>query len=235
MGELVSDCPQCAALAEAARNAEAANAILLADRDKQADELHERIDALTASLATAHRQTTAYKAQLSQLHKADPKADTILGCLAVWEQCCWAGKRRPSLGLDDKRAALVRRALKLPRIGEQDICDAFRGLGLLPYVGEHGRTGVYAPGVRRFAEVEHALRDAPTLERFRDYYRRTQATCAERLLELWEAQCKAEGLLMDLVLKARGEQPARLDPQAANAANARGHLFVIDGERKEAA
>lgn len=186
----MSDCPQCSHLQDAVRDAEVANA-----------QQRLTIDGLNRSVAAYERRERDMKAkQASEQKKAD-EAGVVLECLKVWEQHCWAGKSKPKLE-GKERPHRVRTALSWG-FAASDIMDAFRGLGLLPYEGPYGaRSATLKQGFTRKADVVVALRDETRIERFRDYYRRTKATKADRLLEQLYGQWRVERNLFEAYMSA---------------------------------
>jgi hypothetical protein len=166
------------------------------------------------------------EAKLETQHAEAQDAKTIRACLAVWEEHCWGGKTKPCLDLTSDKADRVRKALEWERIGPDDVCDSFRGLGLLPYEGPYGkRSATKKPGYQRKSGVEVALRDSSRLERFRDYYRRVQSTPVDRLREQWEQAAAVADLLFTELLRARTLEERE---HSSKPAGQRGHLFVRD-------
>jgi hypothetical protein len=181
-------CPRCATLTA-----------VVADAEAGAHEERLAKDAALRQAVSERKRADRLEARLAEHNEEAEDAQVIRDCLKVWEDCCYAGKRKPCVDLNTTRAARVRTALKWSRIGPQDVQDAFRGLGLLPYEGPYGkRAATKKPGHERKSDVEHVLRDVAKLERFRNYYRRVQASSVERKRELyWEAAvCAREHLAL---------------------------------------
>jgi len=235
----MSDCPRCAAYQEAALAAEAANA-----------QQRDTIWALERAVTDARRAEANAKTQAAKRHEEAAEAHTIRQCLDVWLEYCWTGKgKKPNVNPDGARAARVREFLAVGFEAE-DICDAFRGLGHIPFEGDFGERFA-EPGLKRDGSKrqrknggEHALRmvkengrskgcpDEARLERFRDFYRRVQASPAERLREQWEqSRAVTDGLFTEL-LRARSVEERE---QEREAVSRRGHLFAVPDPDEEAA
>jgi hypothetical protein len=171
----MTDCPHCRAHAEVLQTIHASET-----------ELRDQVIALNRALAAAEKREAVLKGKLEHQHKTADEAGVIRSCLDVWEHSCWVGKGKPSVGLDGRRAERVRKALGWERIEAPDVCDAFHGLGLLPYRDKYNnRSKTLEPGMTRQSDVQEALGDEAKLERFRDYYRRVQASPMERRREQW--------------------------------------------------
>lgn len=214
----MSDCTHCATLTEVIATTEAANA-----------EQRDQIIALNRSLAAAVRREDAAKGKLTKEHTEATEAKVIYACLDVWERCCWAGNGKPKLTITGERAGRVRKALGWEFV-QRDICDAFQGLGLLPYRDQYNnRSATPKPGFKRAADVVEALRDEARVERFRDYYRRVQATPADRLREEWEQSAAVTDLLFVELLRARSLE------EREQQASQRTRLFVVPSPEADAA
>lgn len=219
----MSDCPHCRTKDEVLRTVH-----------ESEQKLRGQVVALNNALAAADRRETALKAKIKKQQAKDNEAAIIYACLAVWEEHCWAGKRKPSLPITGTRAGRVRKALGWDDITQADVEDAFRGLGLLPYRNKYNERSAHPkPGFTRQADVLEALRDEARLERFRDYYRRVQATPADRLREQWEDVRLVADQLLSAVIRANGRQERESQQEDARE---RGHLFLIEGDKdREAA
>lgn len=218
----MSDCPHCAHLRDAIQDAEAG-----------ATEERLKAEAALRAAASERKRADRLEAKLVKEHQEAEDAKTIRACLAVWEEYCWGGKTKPCLDLTSDKADRVRKALEWDRIGPDDVCDSFRGLGLLPYEGPYGkRSAIKKPSYERKSGVEVALRDSSRLERFRDYYRRVQSTPADRLREQWEQMTAVTDLMFVELLRARTREERQ---QVQEQARQRGHLFVVPDPESEAA
>jgi hypothetical protein len=148
-------------------------------------ELQRQNQGLTHSLGLAEERVKRWQAKCENQNAAAPESDAVRRCLDVWEKHCWAGKAKPKSGPNGPRIARIRKAFEWG-FEESDICDAFRGLGLLPYRDKYNeRSKALKPGFYRASDVKEALCEEARLERFRDYYRRVQASPVERRRELW--------------------------------------------------
>jgi hypothetical protein len=208
----MSDCPHCASFAQVAQDAEAA-----------AQEERLKAEAALRAASSERKRADRIEAKLETQHAEAQDAKTVRACLAVWEEHCWGGKTKPCLDLTSDKADRVRKALEWERISPDDVCDSFRGLGLLPYEGPYGkRSATKKPGFQRKSGVEVALRDSSRLERFRDYYRRVQSTPVHRLLEQWEQMAAVTDLMFTELLRARGREERE---QAQEQGRQHGQLF----------
>jgi hypothetical protein len=218
----MTDCPHCRAHAEVLQTIHASET-----------ELRDQVVALNRALAAAEKREAVLKGKLEHQHKTADEAGVIRSCLDVWEHSCWAGKGKPSVGLDGRRAERVRKALAWERIEAPDVCDAFRGLGLLPYRDKYNnRSRTLEPGMTRQSDVQEALADESKLERFRDYYRRVQASPADRLAEQWRHAAAVTDLLFVELLRARSREERA--QESAEPEPSKPALLVIEGDRDAA-
>jgi hypothetical protein len=191
-------------------------------------ELRDQVVSLNRALAAAERREQVAKGKLTKENTQAKEATVIYACLDVWEQHCWAGKGKPKMDINGERAGRVRKALGWG-FDQRDICDGFHGLGLLPYRDKYNeRSATQGPGFKRATDVVEALRDEARLERFRDYYRRVQASPSERLLERWQHATAVADELFALVLRSSGAET--VEP-----ATDERRLFVVPSPEEEAA
>jgi len=124
------------------------------------------------------------KRQVTRQANEDAEAEKITRVLENWRK----SHPKAQIPAGGKRWDTVKKALRLMKddeAGPVDAClEALEGLRLMPFVGPHGRTHVGSKGARRFDDVEHALRDEATIERFRGYARQARMSPEERL---WRA------------------------------------------------
>ena len=194
----MSDCPRCASLTEVIQTVSASES-----------ELRSQVTALNRSLALAEKREQAAKDKLDKQHEAAGDTQVIYQCLDVWVEHCWAGKAKPKSGPTGPRIARIRKALGWG-FDAGDICDAFRGLGLLPYRNKYNvRSSTLKPGFYRASDVKEALCEEARLEKFRDHYRRLSADPVDVLRErAREAQLDAHNLV---ALVARRDRLARYE------------------------
>lgn len=138
------------------------------------NELAEELAGSRGTQRTLERQLRQARTELSKQRKEDPLADTIERLLLVWmretDRLDRKG-RKPNIAVDGSRGQLVAKALKMQNsrtlepFTEHDLTLAFIGLGLVPYVSDAGRQPT-GPAAKRYDDVQYALKDERTIERF---------------------------------------------------------------------
>lgn len=126
-------------------------------------ELGEQLAGVQLQARRAGQAEVAIRRQLQEAMEADPKSEQIREVLNHWQ----AHHPRAKTPTGGKRFVTVKKALKLGFTVDQ-LKQALDGLRALPYVGPAGRMAAGKPD-QRFDDVEHALRDEQTIERFIGY------------------------------------------------------------------
>ena len=126
-------------------------------------ELGEQLAGVQLQARRAGQAEVAIRRQLQEAMEADPKSEQIRDVLNHWQ----AHHPRAKTPTGGKRFVTVKKALKLGFTVDQ-LKQALDGLRALPYVGPAGRMAAGKPD-QRFDDVEHALRDEQTIERFIGY------------------------------------------------------------------
>lgn len=175
----------------------------------QAAELNERLGhELAAQQGIARREAMramAAERRLSEMREDDPDSEQIRSILELWREL--TGHKRAKIPASGKRWAAVKRALKDHTEGE--VIEAIEGLALFPYVGAHGRK---PDGVEkeRYDDVEHALRDEITIQRFRSYRNRAKGASFEAVWEMWErTRATSDGYYRQVLHRLYEEEAAR--------------------------
>lgn len=137
------------------------NARLKASLEKAAIDVANLQTELTAAL----RKNTALKTELDKLERRHTPTSEVEAVFDHFLAVVWSGKgRRPKL--DGARQKLIRERLK-DGFSVAELKTALGGLAAFPNVADKGRC---APGRgKRYADLQHALRDAATVERFLGY------------------------------------------------------------------
>ena len=136
---------------------------LLHQSEHDMAELGEQLAGVQLQARRAGQAEVAIRRQLQEAMEADPKSEQIREVLNHWQ----AHHPRAKTPTGGKRFVTVKKALKLGFTVEQ-LKQALDGLRALPYVGPAGRMAEGKPD-QRFDDVEHALRDEQTIERFIGY------------------------------------------------------------------
>lgn len=137
---------------------------LLKQAERDQAELGEQLAGVQIQARRAGQAEVAIRRQLQEAMEADPKSEQIRDVLNHWA----AFHPRAKTPTGGKRFAVVKKALKLGFTVDQ-LKQALDGLRAFPYVcPPAGRTAVGKPE-QRFDDVEHALRDEQTIERFIGY------------------------------------------------------------------
>lgn len=195
---------------------------VVADYEQTVIRLTDRIAQLEDELAGREGQLrsegaklVALKRELARVQDEEPGADEVKHLLGVWMRCTGRDGRKkgrkPDLSVSGKRGQLVRKALRLRNVATGkhytigDLEQAFEGLGLKPYVGPFaggkGRKPSGSPA-ERYDEVEHALRDEPTIDRFIAIAQAADAAVErdlDRVHALWSQTAAQEALLASRV------------------------------------
>lgn len=192
---------------------------LIRDYEQNMVELGQKVAQLEDELAGRERQlrregatVVALQRALRDVQEEEAGADEVRHLLGVWMRCTGRDKRKggrkADVSVSSKRGQYVAKALRMKNVqtGErytiEDLTLAFEGLGLYPFVGPKGRS---MTGEKRYDEVEHALRDEPTIDRFIGYARNFQnAAQAEddRAFERWQRVQAQERLMASELLTA---------------------------------
>ena len=135
---------------------------LLHEAEANLANLGEELAGLQIQNRRAARAEILATTKLRQAQEADPKSQQVRAVLDHWH----AFHPRSKVPITGKRADVVRKALKLG-FDVSQLKAALDGLRMYPFV-DKGRsaTGTKA---QRFDDVEHALRDEATIERFIRY------------------------------------------------------------------
>jgi hypothetical protein len=163
----------CLACAEAFAQLETKLASFL----RENEELTNELSGALSTIRTLGRQNAALRGELTRRAEDSPRAEDIRTVLDAWLQAHPRAKT-PTGG---KRWRTVNRALALGH-GVNELLEALAGLRAFPYVGSTGRASTGRPD-QRYDDVEHALRDESTIERFRRYAQR--ATSAPEQDPFW--------------------------------------------------
>jgi hypothetical protein len=167
-------------------------------------ELGEQLAGVQLQARRAGQAEVAIRRQLQEAMEADPKSEQIRDVLNHWQ----AHHPRAKTPTGGKRFVTVKKALKLGFTVEQ-LKQALDGLRALPYVGPAGRMAAGKPD-QRFDDVEHALRDEQTIERFIGYLENPPAA-ASRTTDPKPSRPPLVGQAIDRVLgKLNTAKPAGL-------------------------
>lgn len=177
-----------------------------------------RIEELEDELAGRERQlrregatVIALQRQVRQILENEPGSEDTKTILSLWMVVTGRASRKGNkadISISGKRGEVVKKAFKLQNVetgGKYTVGDlklAVTALGLLPYVGPKGRTAM-PEGAKRYDDVEHALRDAPTIDRFISYTRDLKADAgADDVFRTWQHLAAQEQLYAWLALNA---------------------------------
>jgi hypothetical protein len=155
-------CPACAA---AFAELEAKVQSFLRENEQLTNELSGAL----STIRTLGRQNAALRGELTRRAEDSPRAEDIRTVLDDWQQ----DHPRAKTPTGGKRWRTVNRALALGH-GVDELLEALAGLRAFPYVGSTGRASTGRPE-QRYDDVEHALRDESTIERFRRHAQRATA------------------------------------------------------------
>lgn len=148
----MSDCERCTQLEALLKNAE-----------HDIAELGAQLAGVQIQARRAGQAEVAIRRQLQEAMEADPKSEEIRDVLNHWQ----AHHPRAKCPTGGKRFVVVKKALKLGFDVDQ-LKVALDGLRQFPYVGPGGRKAT-GDKSERYDDVEHALRDEATIERFIGY------------------------------------------------------------------
>jgi hypothetical protein len=161
------------------------------------EHLTEEISGLLYTTRKQAASIAALTRELRKTHADDPTATEIEIVLANWKHHTGHPKAKTPVG--GKRWVVVKKALKDHTL--EELLEAIEGLGLVPYVGNHGRKTDGKPS-ERYDDVEHALRDETTIARFRSYRARALKASSSVLLDVYAAVGATETLYASAVLSA---------------------------------
>lgn len=158
ISESADGCERCAQLEQ-----------MLQAAENNLAELGGQLAGLQHQLRRAAGAEQALRQQLEQREESDPKSQDVRAVLAGWE----ARHPRAKTPMTGKRAKTVRAALRMGYTVDQ-LKLALEGLAKFPFVGPSGRCAAGTPA-QRYDDVDHALRDETTIERFIGYATNPQA------------------------------------------------------------
>lgn len=164
----------------------------------------------------------AARRELARALEDEPQAEEITTVLQHWQNKL--GHPKANIKLAGKRAGVVRKSMRLGHTDPplenvlDELLEAIDGLALFPYVGP-GRKPTGTPK-ERYDDVEHALRDEATIERFRGYARRGRDATPEAIKTVWQRVCATEHAYYELLMAkitCSAAREASVDPRLRKA------------------
>jgi hypothetical protein len=210
---------------------------LLHDAETSMSAIGEEVQVLTRSLKTQGKQLIAAENNLKRAREEDPQSVSVKAILTHWRDTCKPTGSSVHIGLQTKRADIVRAALRSYTKGSPEdrvrICmEAISGLSLRPYAGPRGYAPTPAHGGVWRGEIKYALGDEECIERHRGYWLRAQEADVQRAYRAWKQMDRVAQEHFALWLSAVNQAEAAKDqPSLENASGP--NLFVVPDPPQE--